>query len=147
MSDVERNKALARQFFAAMARCDAAAIVDSLDDEGRLQTMGSTLISGIVDKDTLRKFSAEILGSFPQGLEVTIHNVTAEDDRVAVEAEARGPHVSGKIYHNRYHFLFRYRNGKILEMREYLDTEQVTDVLCGGKRPAAAVASAHGQRS
>jgi ketosteroid isomerase-like protein len=64
-----------------------------------------------------------------------IHRITAEDDRVAVEAESFATHVSGKPYNNKYHFLMRYRDGKLLEFKEYMDTELVTDVLCGGRRP------------
>lgn len=62
----------------------------------------------------------------------------AEGERVAVEAESEGMHVSGKLYSNDYHFLFRFRDGKIIEYKEYMDTERVTDILCGGQRPPQA---------
>jgi len=52
-----------------------------------------------------------------------------------VEATSRGDHVSGQVYSNDYHFLFELQDGKILHLREYLDTERVTEVLCGGQRP------------
>ena len=32
--------------------------------------------------------------------------------------------------------LITVRDGRIFECREYMDTEHVTDVICGGKRPA-----------
>lgn len=137
MSEVEKNRALALKFFDAMARSDVAAIIDALDDEGAIQTMGKTLISGVYNKEQLKKYSAAIFSSFPKGLEIKVYNVIAEGEYVAVEAESRGPHVSGKIYNNFYHFLFHFRNGKIIKLKEYLDTEHVTEVLCGGKRPPA----------
>jgi hypothetical protein len=58
--------------------------------------------------------------------------MTAEGDRVAIEAESFGRHVSGKTYNNKYHFVLRARGGKILEWREYMDTMHANDVLCGG---------------
>ena len=61
-----------------------------------------------------------------------------EGDAVAVEARSRGMHVSGREYSNEYHFLFRFRDGLIVRLKEYMDTERVTDVLCGGQRPARA---------
>jgi hypothetical protein len=64
-----------------------------------------------------------------------ILNMTAEDDRVAVEAVSSGDHVSGQHYANHYHFLFVVRDGKIAVMKEFMDTEMVTDVICGGRRP------------
>ena len=62
--------------------------------------------------------------------------MTAEDDSVAVEAESEGMHVSGVMYQNFYHFLFIFKDGKVLLLKEYMDTEKVTDVLCGGHRPS-----------
>jgi ketosteroid isomerase-like protein len=47
-----------------------------------------------------------------------------------------GKHVSGQTYSNEYHFLFEFREGKLLKLKEYMDTERVTDVLCGGQRPS-----------
>ena len=38
---------------------------------------------------------------------------------------------------HRYHFLFRFKDGLIVELKEYMDTERVTDILCGGQRPPA----------
>jgi hypothetical protein len=61
--------------------------------------------------------------------------MTAEGERVAVEAESKGEHVSGQLYNNLYHFLFEFRDGELLKLKEYMDTERVTDVLCGGARP------------
>ncbi len=61
--------------------------------------------------------------------------MTAEGERVAVEASSSGVHASGQRYKNQYHFLFEFRNGRVLHLKEYMDTEQVTDILCGGQRP------------
>ena len=65
----------------------------------------------------------------------TVRGMTAEGDRVAVEAECLGAHVSGKTYAQRYHFLFVIRDGKIHEMREYFDTMHANDVLCSAPAP------------
>ena len=46
-----------------------------------------------------------------------------------------GIHVSGVVYENFYHFLLIWENGELKEMKEYMDTEVVTEVLCGGQRP------------
>ena len=76
----------------------------------------------------------EILSS--HGIKFKIISMTAEDNRVAVEAESDGLHVSGLRYQNLYHFLFIFKEGKVLLLKEYMDTEKVTDVLCGGHRPS-----------
>ena len=56
-------------------------------------------------------------------MKFTIHSMTAEDDRVAIEAESYGEHASGKTYNNHYHFLMRLRDGKIVRFTGVL-TEQ-----------------------
>jgi len=138
MTVEERNKARVREFFAAMSAGDSAAIVDAYDEDGAVWTSGRTLISGTFGKARIREASSRIFEAFPQGIEFTIHGITAEGERVAVEAESRGMHASGKLYNNLYHFLFLFREGKLVRLKEYMDTELVTEILCGGQRPPAA---------
>ena len=66
------------------------------------------------------------------GLEFTIRALTAEGERVAIEAESDGIHSSGARYHNQYHFLMTARDGKITGFKEYMDTEHAREVLVGG---------------
>ena len=132
---IEDNKRRTLVFFEAIGRGDAEAIANTYCDEGRVVTMGNTLISGSRGKEEIRQFAGGVLDAFPDGLSYTIHHLTAEDDRVAVEATSEGRHVSGKDYRNHYHFLLTWRDGQLLELKEYMDTEQVTDVICGGARP------------
>jgi ketosteroid isomerase-like protein len=136
MSSSEENKAIARRFFEAINNGDSAAVVNTYADDGCLETMGRTLISGVYTKQQIQEAAGQIFLAFPQGLRFTIHSMTAEGDRVAIEAESHGQHASGKMYNNHYHFLMRLRDGKIVRFKEYLDTEHATDVLCGGQRPA-----------
>jgi ketosteroid isomerase-like protein len=59
------------------------------------------------------------------GLKMTVKNLIAEDDKVAVELESYGELENGRIYNNQYHILMTVRDGKISEVREYLDTQHV----------------------
>jgi ketosteroid isomerase-like protein len=136
MSSIEENKAIARRFFEAINNGDSAAVVNTYADDGCLETMGRTLISGVYTKQQIQEAAGQIFLAFPKGLRFEIHSMTAEGDRVAIEATSYGEHASGKLYNNHYHFLMRLRDGKIVRFKEYLDTEHATDVLCGGQRPA-----------
>lgn len=137
MSSIDRNKQAARAFFDALNRGDAAAIVAAYAEDGYCHTMGRTLISGKFSRAQIADAAGAIFQAFPKGIRFTIKEMTAEDDRVAVEAESEGLHASGQVYSNQYHFLLRFREGKLTLFREYMDTERVTDILCGGQRPAA----------
>jgi ketosteroid isomerase-like protein len=136
MSDIERHKQIVRQFFDDMSNNNIAGIIDAYANDVKLYTMGNTLISGVFTKDQARIGATQILGAFPEGIKFVIHDLTAEDDRVAVQAESFAVHVSGKPYNNKYHFLVRFRDGLITEFKEYMDTEMVTEILCGGQKRA-----------
>jgi ketosteroid isomerase-like protein len=60
---------------------------------------------------------------------LTVEGVTAEGDRVAVEAQAHAALKNGRIYRNTYHFLFIFRDGKICQAKEYNDTLHAREVL------------------
>lgn len=132
---IERNKQCVLDFFELMNRGDAEALADSYADGGEVQTKGHTLISGTYGKEQVRTFAGQIYDAFPNGIAFEIVSMTAEDDRVSVEAVSKGAHVSGQLYTNEYHFLFELTDGKIRRLKEYMDTERATDILCGGQRP------------
>jgi ketosteroid isomerase-like protein len=85
--------------------------------------------AGWVDKATVEKRLASNLKLLPNGLEITTGAITAEEDRVAIEAESKATLVNGRLYHNRYHFLFVLRGGSIVAVKEYLDTLHAKEAL------------------
>ena len=135
MNNSESNKAIVTRFFDAMNRGDVDFIVATYAADGCLQTMGRTLISGTYSREQIATFAGQIFEVFPEGLTFRAQSMVGEGDKVAVEATSEGRHISGQTYTNEYHFLFEFRNGKLLRLKEYMDTERMTDVLCGGQRP------------
>jgi hypothetical protein len=133
--NTESNKAIVTGFFEALNSGDVDAIVNTYAVDGCVQTMGDTLISGTFSREQIAASAGGIFDVFPDGLTFTVLGMAAEGDKVAVEAASEGEHISGQTYSNEYHFLFEFREGKLLKLKEYMDTEQVTDVLCGGQRP------------
>lgn len=137
MHTSETNKAIVIKFFDALNRGDVDFIVETYAADGCVQTMGNTLISGVFSREQIAASAGGIFDVFPQGLSFIVIDMIAEGDKVAVEATSEGKHISGQIYSNDYHFLFEFRDGKLLLLKEYMDTERVTDVLCAGQRPLA----------
>lgn len=86
--------------------------------------------SGKIDRDGLGKIFAEhVMKVLVEPLRLEVKGVTAEGERVAVEVESHSINSKGKVYNNRYHFLFVVRDGKIVEGREYLDSAHFLDIL------------------
>ncbi len=135
MGSIEDNKQFVRDFFDALNAGDVDRIVAAYTEDGTVETMGNTLISGVSSRDEIAAAAGGIYDVFPDGLRFSITGMVAEGDKVAVEAESEGEHVSGQTYANQYHFLFELKDGKLASLKEYMDTELVTDVLCGGQRP------------
>ena len=128
---IEANKKLAREFIDALDRADTQWVLEHYADDMTLWTAGSIAISGTRGKAEIPALMEGILGGFPNGLRFRARSLTAEADRVAIEAESHGVHASGRTYRNEYHFLLRIRAGQIVEVKEYLDTLHAREVLLG----------------
>lgn len=133
--NTEKHKKTVIDFFDHMSNGNVEGFVNLYHEEGAVWTSGNTLISGTHSKASLQEFAGQIYEAFPDGIKFKIISMIAENDRVAVEAESEGMHISGVKYQNFYHFLFIFKDGKVLLFKEYMDTEKVTDILCGGQRP------------
>ncbi len=127
---VEANKKIVAKFFEDLSSGNAAAVLDALSDSATWWVAGNFPLSGTKTKAQF----AELIGSLGKniegGLRVTPIGVTAEGDRVAVEAESYAKMKNGKTYQNKYHFLLIVRDGKIQQVKEYLDTMHANEVLC-----------------
>jgi uncharacterized protein len=136
----EENKRLVRQFLEhyAAGRYDAALAMLAPDSRWWLPGHPAEFpAAGWVDKATVQRRLASNLKLLPHGLEITIGAMTAEEDRVAAEAESKATLVNGRLYHNRYHFLFVIRNGQIHVVKEYLDTLHAMSALGSARAPQA----------
>ena len=60
---------------------------------------------------------------------VTADRFIAEGDFVVVEARGRSTTKQGKPYNNSYCWIYRFTNGEVTALTEYLDTALVAEVL------------------
>lgn len=127
--DTERNKQIAREFLQASAVHDAERLGALMCEDATYWTIGKPHLFGYAGergKAEICKYMATP-SIFTGGASVSFGAVTAEDDRVAIEAEMRGVTPDGRTYTNVYHYLFTFRDGKILRVKEYLDTQAAAE--------------------
>lgn len=117
-----QNKERVRTVFDAINRQDIDAVMSLQTDDIDWWVIGRAKVSGHKSKRLVQITLKSIFRSF-QAFQFTIHDMTAEENRVAVTAESRGLHRSGLEYNNHYHFLFFLRDGLIERVKEYFDTE------------------------
>jgi uncharacterized protein len=128
----ETNKHVVLSFFANVSGGKVDAALALMADSATWWVAGKPdkfAQAGTKTKTQLAELLNGLGAAMPKGLRVTPKGLTAEGDRVAVEAESYGETTSGKIYNNWYHFLFEIRDGKIQAVREYFDTLHAKDVL------------------
>ena len=110
----EQNKELARTFLEALSRADVDAVDALYAEDFRLSVPGTLPFSGTKGKQEALSGIPEVLGLFPDGLRFEIEALTAEGERVAIEASSDGVTFRGDRYQQSYHFLMRVRDGKII---------------------------------
>jgi len=127
---IEENKRLILGFFENLSAGKGDAVLGALADNATWWVQGNFALSGTKTKAEFAKLVGDLGSNIDGGMRVTPKGITAEGDRVAVEAESYAKMKNGKTYQNTYHFLFIVRDGKINSVKEYLDTIHAKDVLC-----------------
>jgi ketosteroid isomerase-like protein len=119
----QANHDIVHTFFAALSRGEVP------NDLVAPDMTAWTALSGT---SNLARFEAGIrmLASlFSEPFLYTVDSLTAEEDRVAAEVRAAGTLIGGEHYENRYVFMFRIRDGKIVAVAEHTNVVLVRDKL------------------
>jgi ketosteroid isomerase-like protein len=127
---IEENKRIILGFFENLSAGNGEAILGALADSATWWVQGNFQLSGTKSKKEFAALVGDLGAKIDGGLRVTPKGITAEGERVAVEAESYAKMKNGKTYQNTYHFLFIVRDGKIQSVKEYLDTIHANAVLC-----------------
>jgi ketosteroid isomerase-like protein len=122
---LEENKKTVLAFIASLSR--------GKPDETLLTDDAVWWIPGVgtVDRKAFFAIADNFQSQVKTPVQMDVVAVTAEDDRVAVEANGRAELQDGRIYANTYHFLFYLRDGRIREAREH-NNSAVPAALFGG---------------
>lgn len=124
------NKQIVTDFLHKFSAGDHAGALELMAEDGTWWVAGSMPISGTRTKAEFQQLLAGVGKMIDGPLTISPYAMTAEGERVAVEATSSAEHVNGKSYRNEYHFLFVLKDGKISQVKEYLDTMHANDVLC-----------------
>jgi len=137
MADLEGNKRLARKYLELIGKGDVDGVANMFVENGAIIVQSHTLLPPEVrGREAIRGLIGMLPGLFPEtGLRILVDEVTAEDNRVSIVAHSDAVHASGKKYQNRYHFLIYFKDGKIVESHEYLDSLYLTNVFFDGAQP------------
>ncbi|MDB6061969.1 MAG: hypothetical protein JWM78_2072 [Verrucomicrobiaceae bacterium] len=116
-----QNKQVIEQYFAAIDRGDEQGIRSFLTNDFKFECMAlkPERFHFIWDAEAFAAAPRLMSRFMHKPIKIWIESMTADEDRVAVEAKSHGELKNGKLYENAYHFLFKLRDGKLFSAREY----------------------------
>jgi uncharacterized protein len=127
----EENKAVAFTFFERFTASDIEGALDTMTEDATWWIPGKKEQSpsaGLYSKDRIGRLFGRMMGALESGLKMTVISCIAEGDSVALEVVSAGDLKNGRKYRQEYHMLLKFRRGKIMSVREYLDTQHANDV-------------------
>lgn len=119
------NKELVTEFIEAMRVSDVGKLKSLTADDfswwinGKIEYLQT---AGEHDKEFFIGFFGGGADLFPEGVVFKVTGMVAEGNKVAAEASITAKTAMGSLYENDYHFLFTIENGKVVRMKEYMDT-------------------------
>lgn len=134
MKNIVANKNVVSLFLSHFEKGEVHLLLDMMSDDATWWVNGKPYLfafAGLKTKVEMRSVFTELFASFDGGLKMELISSIGEGDIVAVEASSHGVTKHGKHYANEYHMLFRLRDMKIVQVREYTDPMHAVDILSG----------------
>ncbi|HET6255159.1 MAG TPA: nuclear transport factor 2 family protein [Puia sp.] len=123
-----QNKRLMENIFSELTKGNDQTFLDSMAEEMQWHWMGSGQWSRTFDGKAavLNELWAAVRTTLKPPYKVTAKRFIADEDYVVVEAVGQNTTPDGKLYDNRYCWVCRIKDGKLVELWEYMDTDLVT---------------------
>jgi uncharacterized protein len=125
------NKAAIGAAFEHLARGDGRPFVNLMSDDFSWIFKGSTNWRGRYSGKAMvrAKLLAPLFANFAGTYTNTARRIIAEGDIVVVECEGSVATKAGERYDNKYCYVIRMADGKMVELTEYMDTALADRVL------------------
>lgn len=125
-------RAVLESYLEALVAGDLEKIADSFADDATWTLSGTLPLSGVRrGRQAIVDFLTSAVALFVPGTQTfAFGEITAEGDRAVLEWRVHGTaSATGKIYDNQYCGVFVIRDGRICEVREYLDSQHAAETL------------------
>lgn len=125
---VEERKQMVLNVFSSIAEGNAEPLLDMIDDDVQWTIIGNTLFSGTYKgkQDVLDRLLGRLGERVDGHLHISVDNMIGEGDFLVVQGRGESKTVDGGTYNNTYCWVYKFKNDKVVELTEYLDTEVLT---------------------
>lgn len=117
------------KFLNAMSNGDAETADTCVGPNAFTVAKGYGKFAGVRERDIMVGTIAAFKQLVPEGLNIDVKSVTAQDDRVVVEFEGDSKTCEGVPYKNQYCMVFMMEDGKIKQVNEYFCNIHADEVL------------------
>ena len=129
----ELNKRAVLDMQEAIAKGDLEGMFDVMTDDVVFRVIGTHRLGQREyrgKKDITENILAVMFGIFDDnGIKTEIQDISADGEKVFLQFTGAAKTRSGKDYYNEYVQVMSFRDGKICELVEYLDTQALANVL------------------
>ena len=138
------NVQLLKEYLGALQASDGEKMASMLAFDLQYWVSPGSAFSGSHDKASILALLPAIFDAQAGPSKLTYHEITAQDDRVSVVADGTMPLKAGGSYDQTYHWLFKFRDDKIVQILEYIDILAVWKAFGTPEQKAIAKASTEG---
>lgn len=126
-----KNKQLMQDIFSELSKGNDKPFVEAMAEDMQWIWMGSGPWSKTFagKQAVLDELWSAVRATLVPPYKVVAHRFIADGDYVVVEANGENTTPGGKAYNNKYCWVCRISEGKIYELREYMDTQLVTETF------------------
>jgi uncharacterized protein len=127
----ETNKKTVLRAYAALKVGDVPSYLAAMSEDVTVTYFGNHRFSRTFrgKADILENFAPPLLARLEGPIKITVTNAIAEGDQVFVEAQGESRTKDGLDYNNLYGIVLKLKEGKIIEIREYMDTELTKNIF------------------
>lgn len=131
MTIADDNKRIVREAFRSWEEGDSGPLFDLIADDVRWTVIGSTPVSGVYESKQALVDAAfgPLLERLDGRLKTRFVDLAAEGDKVFLRFESSGMAKTGLAYEQVYCFAMVMREGGIVEIVAYLDTDLLVRVF------------------
>jgi len=116
--------------FEAESRAHTEDFFAPFSADSRFWMNGSAPSSGALQGvPAMKALFESFMNALVSGISMTITNVVAAGDWVVTEAVGRAETKDGRPYNSHYVQLWKFKDSKIVDFREYLDTKLLADTF------------------
>ena len=133
MAKETKNERLAREFFEKLSSGDLEQVRPCFHKKASWIVRSDGIPGAGVHQGRdyiIDEFLAPVRGLFEPGdPKIYVDRIFGKGDLVAVQSKSLGTMRNGKKYENNYAWILQFKDGKIIELSEYMDTYYVSTLV------------------